>query len=227
MLCLVAAWALTAQFRSVDLRCENLPEPTCIDSVSPRLSWRTVSAAPDWRQTGYRIVVSSTSQSLKSDKGDLWDSGKVEAADSVDVVYRGKLLTANEECFWKVRTWDASGRASSWSQEGKWEMGLLSPEDWGASRWIGSGQSGPAPFLRREFSLRGPVRRARLFACGLGYAELHLNGRPVAPGVEREAGYTNFDKRVLFVAYDVAPLLRRGPNCISASPEAEHRNGSL
>jgi len=225
MLCPLAALAFMAvghlvvqssHFKTTDLRCENLSEASNVDVEAPRLSWRTQTSAPDWRQAGYRVIVASTEKGLKGDKGDLWDSGKVGSGESVGILYRGKPLTSNEQCFWKVQTWDSAGNVSAWSPEGTWQMGLLSPDDWSASRWIGNGKEGPAPFLRRSFDLREPVKRARLFAAGLGYAEVHLNGRAVAPGVEREPGYTNFDKRILYTAYDVAPLLKPGKNVLGA-----------
>ncbi|MDR3692236.1 MAG: family 78 glycoside hydrolase catalytic domain [Fimbriimonas sp.] len=229
MLCTLAALTLlavgnpsesNASFKVVDLRCEHLIDPACIDVVKPRLSWRTEAASPDWRQSGYRIIVSSSEAELKKDVGDLWDSGKIESSESVELAYGGKPLTSNEACFWKVQEWDSAGHLSLWSRAGKWEMGFLSPEDWGPSLWIGNGQAGPAPFLRRDFTLRGAVKRARLFAAGLGYEELHLNGRVVAHSgslpVERDPGYTNFDKRDLYVGYDVAGYLKPGKNCLGA-----------
>ncbi len=210
----------SSNFKAVDLRCENLPDPNCIDREAPRLSWKTQTSAQNWHQTGYRVIVSSTENGLKRDEGDLWDSGKVDSAESFNIVYHGKPLSSNEQCFWKVQTWDGDGHPSPWSKAGKWETGLLTAEDWGASKWIGNGVEGPAPFLRRTFSVRGPVKRARLFACGLGYDELHLNGRLVGEHdgmkVERDPAYTNFDKRVLYVAYDVAPALKSGTNCLGA-----------
>ncbi len=48
------------------------------------------------------------------------------------------------------------------------------------SEWTGNGKSGPAPYLRREFAITKPVKRARLFAPGLGYVDIRLNGRSVA-----------------------------------------------
>ncbi|HTQ08428.1 MAG TPA: family 78 glycoside hydrolase catalytic domain, partial [Fimbriimonadaceae bacterium] len=74
----------------------------------------------------------------------------------------------------------------------------------------------PAPLLRHEFRVSGPkVERATLYACGLGYAELHLNGKKVGSD-ERDPGYTNFDKRVLYVAYDVTKQIRPGANRVGA-----------
>lgn len=216
MLLPIAAIAFAGHFAVADLRCENLTDPACIDQPVPRLSWRALASSDNWVQTGYRIIVSSTESTLKANTGDLWDSGRVASSDSVDIAYRGKPLTANESCFWKVQTWDGTGHPSKWSRVGRWEMGLLKASDWGASKWIGNGQAGPAPYLRRSFTVKSPVRRARLYASGLGYAELHLNGARVAPSVERDPGYTNFDKRVLYVGYDVTRNLRSGKNCLGA-----------
>ena len=47
----------------------------------------------------------------------------------------------------------------------------------------------PAPFLRRVFAVRGPVRRAMLYATARGLVEMHLNGARVgdavlAPGLD-------------------------------------------
>src|SRR5690242_2659520 len=124
-ICLMAAGTMVDQpspFKTVDLRCENLSAPSCVDSEAPRLSWKTEASTPNWRQSAYRVIVSSTEKGT----GDLWDSGKVESAESNGIVYGGKPLRANGEYFWKVQTWDADGRASDWSKAGKWEMGLLS-----------------------------------------------------------------------------------------------------
>ena len=41
----------------------------------------------------------------------------------------------------------------------------------------------PAPQFRKTFVLSKPVARARVYVCGLGYYELHLNGRKVGDHV--------------------------------------------
>ncbi len=205
-----------SRFKVTDLRCEHLSDPLCVDTGAPRLSWCTQTSESNWIQSAYRVIVSSTEKGVQSDMGDLWDTGKMKTSESIDIVYRGRWLNSNEECFWKVQTWDSSGHASSWSQVGKWEMGLLSPQDWGSSQWIGNGQAGSAPYLRRTFNVRGPIKRARLFAAGVGYAELHLNGSLVTSDVERDPGYTNFEKRVLYIAHDVTSRLKTGRNIMGA-----------
>ena len=49
--------------------------------------------------------------------------------------YRGPAVESRRRYYWQVRTWDAQGQASSYSQPSWWEMGLLSAQDWKA-KWI-------------------------------------------------------------------------------------------
>jgi alpha-L-rhamnosidase len=72
----------------------------------------------------------------------------------------------------------------------------------------------PAPLLRREFAVDGAVRRARLYVSGLGYADVHLNGRQLGDGAVLDPGYTDYAKTALFVTYDVTDRLRRGANAL-------------
>ena len=119
-----------------DLRCEHLDNPLGIDATQPRLSWMLQSNERGVKQTAYQILVASSAAKLKSDQGDLWNSGKVFSDQSVLVAYAGNPLATRTEFFWKVRVWDASGKASSWSKPASWTMGILTAEEWHA-RWIG------------------------------------------------------------------------------------------
>ena len=119
-----------------NLRCESLQNPVGIDVKQPRLSWILNSDERDQRQTAYQVLVAGSVAKLKVNLGDLWDSGKVNSDQSIQVPYAGKALVSNEPCFWKVRVWDKNGKASDWSHPAKWSMGLLQPSDWHA-QWIG------------------------------------------------------------------------------------------
>jgi alpha-L-rhamnosidase len=199
------------------LRCEYRVDPIGIGEPNPRLSWTVAYSGRNWHQSAYRIVVASSAQQLKS-KPDLYDTGKVESSESNQIPYQGQPLRSNQMCYWRVQVWDESGRSTNWSPTGQWQMGLLDESDWGGSRWIGGTSDkspAPAPFLRRSFEISKGVRRATLYACGLGYSDLHLNGKPVNPGGEREPGYTNFDKRVLYTSEDVTKLLHPGRNALA------------
>lgn len=200
-----------------NLTCEYVAHPLAIETAAPRLSWIAQYPGRDWKQTGYRILVASTAEELSRDRGDLWDSGEVSGDASIQIPYNGKTLGPRQQCYWKVRVWDNKETESAWSKPQTWEMGLLADEDWHGSQWIGGDSaSSKAPYLRKDFTTDGKILRARLYASGLGYAELHLNGRKVGEATERDPGYTNFDKRVLYVAHDVTASIRKGANSLGA-----------
>ena len=129
-----------AAIRPVQTRCEYKVNPLGIDALNPRLSWKLESDARDERgqkQTAYQILVATDQRGLASDRGDLWDTGKVDSDRNAQVVYAGKTLISGMDCWWKVRVWDNAGRASPWSSPGRWSMGLLHATDWAAA--AGSG----------------------------------------------------------------------------------------
>ena len=224
------------------LRLEYRENPLGIDVAAPRFSWLVTSANPKVRglhQTAYRILVASSERALRAGSGDLWDSGKVASADSAQIVYSGKPLASRAEAFWKVQVWDQRGKASEWSAPAEWSMGLLRPEDWQA-QWIGRDEPGdsqrpgrrlPARYLRTEFTVGKAVRRAMVYYSGLGVSELHLNGAKVGDHV-LSPGLTDYDKRALYVTFDVTRQLVRGKNAIGLilgngrfyAPRANARN---
>jgi alpha-L-rhamnosidase len=188
LLCLLfVAGCAESTLRTATLRCEYREDPLAIDVSAPRLSWILTSDQRGERQTGYQIQAASDPNKLAGNSPDLWDSGKIASADSIQIAWGGKQLRSDEQCFWRVRVWDKDGRASAWSQAAQWTMGILSPGEWEA-RWIGNGYSRsskislPLPILRKEFSLAVQPHRAVIYLCGLGQFELHINGQRMGNG---------------------------------------------
>jgi alpha-L-rhamnosidase len=219
LLLIVFALTLTspsfAAMRPVNLTCEYLVNPLGIDALPPRLSWQLVSDKRDQRQSAYQILVASSEEKLRRNRGDLWDTGKVSSREQLHIEYAGKPLRSGQRCYWKVRVWDQEDRSSNYSPPANWEMGLLSPQDW-HGKWIGRTTDKayqPAPLFRRTFTVRGQIRRARIYLCGLGYHELRLNGQKVGDHL-LDPGYTRYDRRVLYVTHDVTALLRQGENAV-------------
>ncbi len=224
--------------RPVDLRCEYARDPVGVETLHPHLSWILEARERQQRQTAYHILVASRPELLAANKGDLWDSGRIRSGKSVHVPYEGKALTSRQRCHWKVRAWDAAGKASDWSSPAFWEMGLLQAEDWQA-KWIGSGPPReprpPAGFfkstleltniskrvvvnersslLRKCFVTDRPIRRAQAYVTGLGYYELTCNERRVGDRVLAPAK-TNYRKWILYDIYDVTLLLQNGTNVL-------------
>jgi len=129
-----------------DLRCEFRTQPLGLGERAPRLGWKleaTDARARGLGQTAYRVLVASSSELLSADQGDLWDSGRVESAQTSQVAYAGRQLVSRQACQWKVRVWDQAGKPSGWSRPSGWTMGLLEPGDWRAE-WIGLDAGPPA-----------------------------------------------------------------------------------
>ena len=127
--------ASVASAKPVRLRCEYLENPLGLDVGAPHLSWQSDSGERNWKQIAYEIFVASSEESLRADKADIWDSGKVDSADSVGIVYRGPALESRKRYYWKVRVWDAGGQTSDAAAGAWWETGLLHAADWKA-KWI-------------------------------------------------------------------------------------------
>ena len=131
------------------LRCEGLTDPMCVESAAPRFSWEVCSARRGEHQTAYRLLVASSPESLADDVGDLWDSGRVASDETLHVPYGGAAPGAARRCWWKVRVWDAAGRASAWSAPATFGT-ALDAQRWEA-QWIGFDHcreldAPPAPF---------------------------------------------------------------------------------
>ena len=124
------------------------------------------------------------------------------------------ICKSRDRVCWQVRLTDETGQAGAWSEKAYVEIGLASPGDWQAE-WImgdykhdASGKVRyPIDLFRKEFSLKRPVLRARLYSTACGMYTMHLNGSRVGDFV-MAPGSTNFTKRVHYQTYDVTTLLQ-------------------
>jgi alpha-L-rhamnosidase len=202
-----------SNFSVGNLRCEYMQNPLGLGVAQLQAGHRGA------RQSAYRIVGASSAEKLASEAADLWDSGKVESEQSVHVQYGGSPVGSMQRAWWKVRVWNETDRISEYSENAWWEMGLQR-SDW-AGQWIGASLVGgarttiPAPFLRREFAVEKPISHARLYATALGLYEFAINGQCVGD-IELAPGWTEYNKRVQYQAYDVTALLHTGANTIGA-----------
>lgn len=201
------------------LTTEYRHNPLGIDIARPRFSWRIETERQGARQTAYRVTAASQPQLLEEGRSYLWDSGRVDSDQSVHVPYAGPSLRSRERVYWQVTVWDDSGAAHR-SETAWFEMGLLNAGDWQA-QWIGTPFCGgprstfPVPHLRKTFSLAGDVASARLYITALGVFDCSINGRPVGKDVFAP-GWTDYNKRVQVLTYDVTQLVHRGENAIGA-----------
>jgi len=219
-----ASAALAEGLTATELRTEWLTNPLAVDAEKPRLSWRVQSDRRGAAQTAYRIVASTTEERLSRDEADVWDSGKVQSAETLGIAFGGAPVAAGRQVFWKVNVWDEEGGTSAWSEPARWAAGLRDG-DWKA-QWISFKDDSPvharreelhlpaARHYRKEFTAK-PVKRAVLYASALGLCEMHLNGKPVSDAYF-EPGWSDYRARAYYRAHEVTSTVTEGANVLGA-----------
>ena len=225
-------YAKSATLVPVHLTVEMREDPVGVGKASPVFGWNLEAApqtARNLRQSGYRIVVASSAKLLEKEKGDIWDSGRVDSATFWQIPYAGTALKSHTAYYWKVEAWNGAGLAGAWSKPARFTTALLAASDWRA-KWIAADPDrgpykqaledqgevhatmpAPLPVFRRDFKLRGTVASALLFVSGLGQYEVRINGSNVTDTV-MNPGWTAYNKTVPYDSYDVTRLLRPGAN---------------
>jgi Bacterial alpha-L-rhamnosidase 6 hairpin glycosidase domain/Alpha-L-rhamnosidase N-terminal domain/Bacterial alpha-L-rhamnosidase concanavalin-like domain/Bacterial alpha-L-rhamnosidase C-terminal domain len=117
------------------LSVDHMTEPTPIEDAKPTFGWKLESTGRGVSQTAYEVQVAESAADLAAGT-DLWDSGQVESAESVEVPYGGPAPGAGRSYVWRVRVWDQEGQASAWSASARWRTALLHESEWGGAQWI-------------------------------------------------------------------------------------------
>jgi alpha-L-rhamnosidase len=196
-----------------DLRVEYRANPVDVGATAPRFSWKLESPGRGIRQDSYAIEVAQDGEfgSL------LWQSGRVQSQESHLLRYGGAPLESSVRYFWRVKAWDNQEDESPWSETASFVTSLLEAGAWRAvfisAEGEDAGASSAGTLLRKEFIVSGPLKSARLYASAKGLYRALLNGRPAGEAVLCP-GWTEYQKRLLFQAYEVGDLLNPGPNVL-------------
>lgn len=197
----------------INLRCEHLQNPLGIDAKHPRLTWMLDDNSQGVKQIAYQLVVGTDSLNVLKGEGDMWDTGRLESEDIL-AVYAGKPLNPFTRYYWSVIVWNQDKEKES-SAVNSFETGMMSVENWQGA-WIGDGQDvnyEPAPYFRKKFSTEKTIKAARAYIAVGGLYELYINGAKI--GNHRlDPLYTRYDRRNLYVTYDVTNQLQSGDNAI-------------
>jgi hypothetical protein len=234
---IISAKLLASPYYVYDLTCEQEENPVGIDVLIPHFSWKIKSAERGAIQSAYQIIVANSLNELNNEDGSVWNSGKVISSQSILIPFAGNKLLPFKSYYWKMRSWNQKGEISEWSNSASFAMGVLSSGDWNGAQWItlerenaknrlvpGTTSVGHVPGIngmtnylnpqfRKEFEVRKTVRRAILFISGLGQFDLFINGKKVGDHF-LDPGWTNYDKQVLYVSFDVTDRLLKGRNAI-------------
>jgi len=202
------------QAEPVALKCEHLVRPIGVDEPNPRLTWEMYSNSRGAAQTAYQVMVGKDSLKLLNNEELTWNSEKVLSAKNL-VSYQGEKLEPFTQYYWKVITWDEKGNALPASRISSFEMGMLETTNWKGT-WISDGNDIhklPAGYFRKSFGVEKTIASARAYIAVGGLYELFLNGQKV--GNHRlDPMFTRFDRRNLYVSYDVTAMLKDGKNAI-------------
>ncbi|MBN2163707.1 MAG: family 78 glycoside hydrolase catalytic domain [Pontiellaceae bacterium] len=196
-----------------------------IDPV-PEFSWVVHSKEKNAMQAAYQVRVASSRNLLESGKADVWDSGRVESDQSVNVSYGGAALQPRQTVYWKVKTWTNQGEESNWSAVQ--EFTAAEPDSgFTASRLpLEQTEIAPARIIRLSDS-RYLVDFGKV---AFGYLRLNLLGRANDDVVTIHFAEKGNDKGIdtnpggTIRYYKVSQALNKGENKIDVHPPVDGRN---
>ena len=188
---------------------DYLETPMGLEPQDVRFGWSVDSAQRNWAQKSCRVRVASTQKGL--DHPDMWDSGVLDTDVADGLVYAGAPLQPCGIYHWRVEIESAEDERAQ--LDSTFEMGLFDENF--TARWIGRKNPRPGWGLcfRKGFKVDKKIIRARAYFCGLGIGELYLNGERVGDAL-LEPAQTDYEKRVLYTAYDVTKQVQAGENAV-------------
>ncbi len=216
--------------------CEGENRPLGIDEKNPRFSWKIENGCGIECQTAYQLLVAETKEALEQKSALCW---KAEAySDCQWVRYAGICLKSRQVYYWKlILTYDACTILESEAES--FETGLLENSDWSAE-WISPAgafvqrelppiredgtpeevpleemEPGKVWRLRKEFSVSGTVKCARLYATAHGVYCPILDGEKIGT-YELMPGHMDYRSQLAYQIYDVTDQLTKGEHVLAA-----------
>jgi alpha-L-rhamnosidase len=131
----------------------------------------------------------------------------------------GEPLVVPTDTQWRTSDKEAKGWTQTGFDDSTWppaqEVGAYGIGPWGANIQSAEAEHRrlPARMLRRDFLVEKKVRRATAHVSGLGFFDLYVNGRLIGDQLMNPA-LTGYDKRVLYVTFDVTEQIQPGANAI-------------
>jgi alpha-L-rhamnosidase len=209
----IAAPATSGTLAAMNLRTCDKPAPVGIEAV-PYFGWCPLDTTRDALQGGYRIQVATTEALLAQGRPDVWDSGFVASNRVNFIPYSGPPLASGARYYWRVILRDDLGREGLPSDVARFDVGLLSNNDWAGANWIRreSSEENDYTLYRHVFDLRsGEITRAMLAISSCHKYELWINGKMTGKGPAYHRPQFQY-----YNAYDVTAHLRPGqPNAIA------------
>lgn len=213
------------------LFCKGIEMPIGVTGT-PIFGWHIDSDRKNYLRSAYEIELADDSAFRDHV---IWRSGKIDSDNSVSVKYAGPVLNPAKRYYWRVRVWDTKGEATDWSRVSSFVTGLGDSSQWQGAEWIamehdrdkvvpllhapdvrsvlGDRKIGDyrLPLMRKSFNVKGLVKSAIAFVCGLGQFEYFVNGAKVGDHF-LDPGWTLYDKEAEYVGFDITDMLTPGEN---------------
>ena len=209
MLIVLSSCNHSDSLKITNLKTEYLSHPIGLDSPNPRFTWQINSTTDSVFQKSYHIFVGTDSTAVQKKKGEMWK--ETYDADSILISYKGKALAPFTKYYWGVQIRDNYGNESNLAIS-SFETGMMGMDNWKGS-WITDVEDielKPAPYFRKVINNQKgkEVVKATAYVVAAGLYEFYINGDKV--GDHRlDPIYTRFDKRNLYVTYDVTEELKK------------------
>ncbi|MBR5870321.1 MAG: family 78 glycoside hydrolase catalytic domain [Clostridia bacterium] len=187
-----------------DFSVDYVIAPTLVRTRGLRFGWKLDSDNKDVLQKDYRIVIAD-------ENGITADTGVIESSSYFDITIPDLILSSRTDYTVTVTVHDNHGDTAAYTHTISTE---ILPEEWDAE-WIKPEEhiAGWAPYLRTKFEVTG-VRRAVLYACGLGIAQYTVNGKCIHDFV-LDPPATNYEKTVLYRRFDITDTIIDGGNALA------------
>lgn len=174
-----------------------------IETDQPVFSWSVRSDRHDASQSACRVSVFHGASTL-------WDSGWVHTSEQ-RLVYAGVMLPRGRAVDFAVEVEDDQGNRCEPAVEKLYDARV----EWDAS-WISADEDrrGETVYFRRDLEIRAGLIEACLYACGIGYHKLFLNGVNIDDNC-LEPAHTDYSKTCQYVmSPNLAEQFLEGINCL-------------
>lgn len=189
-----------------DISVNNICDPEMILTRGLRFGWKMKSDLTCVYQKAYKLEI-ITGNDVYFDSGVVWTNK------SYDVSFPELVLPSRTDVKIKVTVWDNNGNSASADISTATE---ILPDEWGDAIWIKPSHHivSWAPYLRTKFIAKGKIKKAVMYASGLGCAEYYVNGKRTDDHFI-EPPFTNYEKRVYYRRYDLTGMIHEGGNALT------------
>ena len=189
-----------------DLTVDLVHSPLAASLCGTRFAWKLDSDQSNTLQESFRLRIFEEGNTL------VFDSQERMTKESIQISFEELTLAPATAYTFTVSVTDNHGESGEASSSFFTE---LPAEKW-VAKWIKPAKhyEGWAPYLRKKFTAKKAIKRAMLYASGLGCAEYYINGKRICDDLI-DPPQSNYTEEVLYRVYNVTEFLSE-QNCFAA-----------